>query len=719
MRSDRGVRASLAAAVVVAAMVARPDAQRQGTPPVQTQRPQTVAATTGGAGAEGLELAIDRMMADREYPPIKVSVPTKSADETLLDLGLVQPYPNIRAAAVRGLGRFENPANVARIIPFLQDSDANVRLEAANALALSLRRAQAAEALPAMQALLARIPVAVPAEASVYDALGRLPYSQPDGDRMEKLFVDAAQIYGIDTDAALVNLFTRDRRRPISAATRAFVERRARRGELDAWRSLRVIGGADNSLLAFGATYHCPPKPECGAQVRQLATEMIDASNPVLASPLMQARHDAVLMVRLTALRRFGAAIPKTKSCVALVEAMHDLNEPVIFRLEATSQLDPRCTEPEGISTILAADVDPLGDPTAVTTWHQPARALEALARFDAEAARKIITDVAFTYPIWQARAAAARAAVTLKDEALLLRFADDREANVRTVAVAGLAAQASAETTTVALKSLASPDYQLVRTAAESLKKRPPAKDEIRPLLTAFQRITVEGKDTSHDPRASILGRLKMLADQREAGGDSWLLSNVDADLMPVLKDLDPDIASLAAGVIGTVTGTAPSPQPTRRAVEQPSERELTRQPKRAVVKLDNNDEFEMTFLTTEAPIACVRFAKLAQQHYYDNLTFHRIEPLFVVQGGSPGANEYMGAPRFFRDEIGVEHHTVGSVGLSTRGRDTGDGQIFIDLTDQYRLDYTYTVFARVMNMTQVERMLEGAKIVSVHVYY
>ncbi len=98
----------------------------------------------------------------------------------------------------------------------------------------------------------------------------------------------------------------------------------------------------------------------------------------------------------------------------------------------------------------------------------------------------------------------------------------------------------------------------------------------------------------------------------------------------------------------------------------------------------LDNGDTIRLTLLSHEAPIAVARFTNLARAGYYDNLTFHRVEPLFVVQGGSPRANEYMGAERFLRDEIGLEHHTTGAVGLSTRGRDTGDGQIFIDLTDQ-----------------------------------
>ena len=83
---------------------------------------------------------------------------------------------------------------------------------------------------------------------------------------------------------------------------------------------------------------------------------------------------------------------------------------------------------------------------------------------------------------------------------------------------------------------------------------------------------------------------------------------------------------------------------------------------------------------------------------------------PNFVIQGGSPGANEYVGHPNQMRDEVGLWPHVRGAVGISTRGRDTGDAQIFIDLVDNPRLDHQYTVFAQVLNGIEViDRILEG----------
>ena len=101
-----------------------------------------------------------------------------------------------------------------------------------------------------------------------------------------------------------------------------------------------------------------------------------------------------------------------------------------------------------------------------------------------------------------------------------------------------------------------------------------------------------------------------------------------------------------------------------------------------------------------------------MARGGYFNGLTLHRVEPNFVVQGGSPNANEYKGAPRFSRDELGIPNYR-GTIGLSTRGHDTGDAQIFINTVDNVLLDPLYTVFAVVSSgMDSVDRMLEGVTI-------
>ncbi len=127
---------------------------------------------------------------------------------------------------------------------------------------------------------------------------------------------------------------------------------------------------------------------------------------------------------------------------------------------------------------------------------------------------------------------------------------------------------------------------------------------------------------------------------------------------------------------------------------------------------------QFEVALFTMEAPATVLRFAELASSGYYNGLTFHRVVPNGVVQGGSPGANEYSSDAPLMRDEVGLWPHVRGSLGISTRGHDTGDAQIFVDLVDNPRYDHTYTVFAQVLNgIDIVDRLLEGDVIDTVEI--
>ena len=108
----------------------------------------------------------------------------------------------------------------------------------------------------------------------------------------------------------------------------------------------------------------------------------------------------------------------------------------------------------------------------------------------------------------------------------------------------------------------------------------------------------------------------------------------------------------------------------------------------------------------------------QLARQGYYNGLTFHRVVPTFVLQGGSPGANEYAGDGQFTRDEVGLRSNARGTIGLSTRGRNTGDMQFYVNLLDNPRLDHEFTVFGEITSgMDVMDRVLEGDVIARIDV--
>jgi cyclophilin family peptidyl-prolyl cis-trans isomerase len=291
-----------------------------------------------------------------------------------------------------------------------------------------------------------------------------------------------------------------------------------------------------------------------------------------------------------------------------------------------------------------------------------------------------------------------ARAAGVLGSSAVLVALGADPHDNVREAALAGLIEGQRPEAVAVALDALRRPDYQLVLTATRAFTDPSDAPRAAPALTDALARITKDRRDTSRDPRIAILERLQALGDRSRA-----------AALEVYLADFDPRVAAKAAEILQAWTGTprTPAPQPLPRpAVTLAAVQDLRSQ--RLRVTMAGRGAFDIALDVDFAPLTALRIARRAGDGYYDGLTFHRVAANFVIQGGSPGANEYAGDALYMRDEVGV--HRRGTVGISTRGRDTGDAQIFVNLVDSPRLDHQYTVFGTVVSgLDVVDGVLEG----------
>jgi cyclophilin family peptidyl-prolyl cis-trans isomerase len=104
-----------------------------------------------------------------------------------------------------------------------------------------------------------------------------------------------------------------------------------------------------------------------------------------------------------------------------------------------------------------------------------------------------------------------------------------------------------------------------------------------------------------------------------------------------------------------------------------------------------------ELALLTRDAPLTTWNFATLAKRKYFDNSSFMRVVPNFVIQGGDP-RNDMNGGPGYaIRDEINLQKYTRGAVGMALSGPDTGGSQFFITHSPQPHLDGGYTIFGRV----------------------
>jgi peptidylprolyl isomerase len=114
---------------------------------------------------------------------------------------------------------------------------------------------------------------------------------------------------------------------------------------------------------------------------------------------------------------------------------------------------------------------------------------------------------------------------------------------------------------------------------------------------------------------------------------------------------------------------------------------------------------------LARETPETVNNFVFLARETFYDGLTFHRVEPGFVIQGGDPSGNGTGGPGYQFQDEI-VDRLTFDEPGLlamANSGPDTNGSQFFITLGPAEHLNGMHTIFGRVRAGMDVAREIEA----------
>ena len=120
----------------------------------------------------------------------------------------------------------------------------------------------------------------------------------------------------------------------------------------------------------------------------------------------------------------------------------------------------------------------------------------------------------------------------------------------------------------------------------------------------------------------------------------------------------------------------------------------------KEAIIKT-NKGEMKVEFFEDDAPKTVENFTKLAKDGYYDNLTWHRVIPNFVIQGGCP-KGDGTGGPGYTIDcELDGENqfHDRGVLSMAHAGRNTGGSQFFVchSRENTQHLDRNHTVFGKV----------------------
>jgi cyclophilin family peptidyl-prolyl cis-trans isomerase len=309
-------------------------------------------------------------------------------------------------------------------------------------------------------------------------------------------------------------------------------------------------------------------------------------------------------------------------------------------------------------------------------SWQAAAHAAVALARVRPDDARSRMRRLA-KHRQWQLRMYAARAAAVLSDTLTLRAIARDPNDNVKEVAIESLSKLTGHADDAIYLAALRAKGAQAVRAAAVALKGSPRS-DVAEVANRTFERWVARANASERDVRVALL----------EAAG------------RPASDDRPPAVrVHLPRRAIALALGD----DVRLRVTMAPS---------------SGGGSFVVRLRGDVAPMMAARILALARAGYYDGLTWHRVEHDFVIQGGSPGANEYVGLAQYLRDELGTVPHVRGTVGMSTRGHDTGDAQWFVNLKDNLRLNSDYTVFAEVVEgIDVVDGVLEGDIIARIEV--
>jgi peptidyl-prolyl cis-trans isomerase B (cyclophilin B) len=148
--------------------------------------------------------------------------------------------------------------------------------------------------------------------------------------------------------------------------------------------------------------------------------------------------------------------------------------------------------------------------------------------------------------------------------------------------------------------------------------------------------------------------------------------------------------------------------------------ERSSLHMSKYAVIDLEKGGQVKIELYPNEAPGTVENFESLIKKGFYNGLTFHRVIPGFVAQGGCPEGRGTGGPGYKIKCETqGNPHkHERGSLSMAHAGKDTGGSQFFIVYEPQPHLNGVHTVFGKVVEgMEYVDDIKQGDKMKEVRV--
>jgi peptidyl-prolyl cis-trans isomerase B (cyclophilin B) len=134
------------------------------------------------------------------------------------------------------------------------------------------------------------------------------------------------------------------------------------------------------------------------------------------------------------------------------------------------------------------------------------------------------------------------------------------------------------------------------------------------------------------------------------------------------------------------------------------------------------NKGQIKLELFAEEAPVTVANFVNLVNSGYYDDLSFHRVIPDFMVQGGCPQGTGTGGPGYQFEDECSakLQHNEPGKLSMANAGPGTNGSQFFITHVATPWLDGRHTVFGAVLDSSDqavVDSIVVGDSITGIEI--
>jgi cyclophilin family peptidyl-prolyl cis-trans isomerase/HEAT repeat protein len=662
------------------------------------------------------------------------------------DLGvlLFDKEMSVRERAALAAGRIGDERAVASLIALLQtDREESVRARAAFALGETESAAAAAALAEAAQK--AKESDAVRARA--VEALGKIAAALPKADEARakeigevilKTLEDERRNSKPNRQLVLLGLTAALRARPAGAGpiVARFLNATDARVRADAANTLSRLRSKDG-LAQLRALVVSDPDPV----VRANAARALGTAEDAGAIDQLAARavNDADERVRVSAIRSLGvlkdarAAAPLLQRAAALMPAhraakvnagAHPSENNELFEI-ATSlgRLLANTNDERAVAWLRTLRETEPAAPEVETAFARVApfaylRETPFNRLADERARAETLRDWPRVSALSQALAeiagikaeAAGSGIVSLQADAQIILRSWIDDANLHQMAapdvLRALAAFKPQDLAQVLRRQLAAKDVIVRATAAELLGETEPDESNARMLAEA---LPVAARDELNDAALSILDSL---ARQKTYAANEAIKTMLDSPDALVRRRAAALLKANGAGDFSqraTIAHTRNTDADYGRALSR-----LGRSV-RALVSTEKGS-FVIELLPDDAPLNVDNFVRLAQTNYFNNVTFHRVVPNFVVQGGDPRGDGNGGPGYQIRCEINEVPYERGAVGMALSGKDTGGSQWFVTHSPQPHLDGGYTVFGRVVSgMDVVDRIARGDRILNV----